>query len=232
MKTLAVFSFFTLTFAYVAGQFGLWQEFKQRADVVYNFENKALELAQENRILKKEVSDLKAQVNVKSAEKDYLAVKLNKQERKIASIPSQNSNDLVQLEVYKWTPEKLLAIGEKEIFFKNYEKSAQYYNAYLEKFPNHQMISDKVLFEAGVAAYESKTHYPWAAKHFSHLVSKYPQSQYYRGAKLWLALSHLNLNQEEKFFETVEEFRVKYRNTPEWKILSKYYEDIAYKNKN
>ena len=32
--------------------------------------------------------------------------------------------------------------------------------------------------------------------------------------------------------EGVEEFRLKYRNTPEWKILSAHYEDITLKLKH
>lgn len=69
-------------------------------------------------------------------------------------------------------------------------------------------------------------------KHLSSLVKTYPRSQFYRGAKLWLALTQYNMGDQQKFLKTVEEFRLKYRNTDEWKILSKYYEDINYKVKN
>jgi len=62
-------------------------------------------------------------------------------------------------------------------------------------------------------------------------VSKYPKSNFYRGAKLWMAMSEYNTGNHRKFASTVEEFRTKYRNTEEWKILSKYYEDINHKNK-
>jgi len=50
-------------------------------------------------------------------------------------------------------------------------------------------------------------------------------------AKLWLALAQYNQGEHQKFLATVEEFRLKYRNTEEWKILSRYYEDINYKVK-
>jgi len=39
----------------------------------------------------------------------------------------------------------------------------------------------------------------------------------------------MKLGEKQKFFATVEEFRKKYRNTNEWKILSTYYEKIEEK---
>jgi outer membrane protein assembly factor BamD (BamD/ComL family) len=60
-------------------------------------------------------------------------------------------------------------------------------------------------------------------------MKQYPTSQYYRSAKLWVALTNLKLGEKKKFFATVEEFRKKYRNTNEWKILSNYYEKIEEK---
>ena len=60
-------------------------------------------------------------------------------------------------------------------------------------------------------------------------MKRYPRSSYRRGAKLWLALSHFHLGDEKKFMNTVDEFRRKYRNTKEWKVLSQYYEDLNLK---
>ena len=62
-------------------------------------------------------------------------------------------------------------------------------------------------------------------------MKNHPKSDFYRGAKLWLALAQYNNGDHKKFLVTVEEFRLKYRNTEEWKILSRYYEDISYKIK-
>ena len=87
------------------------------------------------------------------------------------------------------------------------------------------------MFQAGVAAYESRIHYDWAQKHFSTLVQRFPKSKYHRGAKLWLALSHFYQGDREKFIATVDEFRDKYRNTKEWAVLSKHYEELNYKYK-
>jgi hypothetical protein len=39
----------------------------------------------------------------------------------------------------------------------------------------------------------------------------------------------MKLGEKKKFYATVEEFRKKYRNTNEWKILSSYYENIEEK---
>ena len=115
--------------------------------------------------------------------------------------------------------------------FKNYEKSAQFYNELIQRFPKHQLVSDRVLFGAGVAAFETGKRYDWTEKHLGRLVKNHPTSEFYRGAKLWLALAQYNQGEHQKFLATVEEFRLRYRNTEEWKILSRYYEDISYKIK-
>jgi tetratricopeptide (TPR) repeat protein len=202
------------------------------------YEKKALSFAAENRLLKAQISDLKYQVNELQAKNKFLSAKTTPKEtmapvpeRKVASIAPTNTNDLVNYDVYKWTPEKLLAIGEKELHFKNYEKSAQFYNELIERFPKHGLVSDRVLFGAGVAAFETGKRYDWTEKHLSRLVKHHPKSEFYRGAKLWLALAQYQQGENDKFLATVEEFRLKYRNTDEWKILSRYYEDISYKIK-
>jgi outer membrane protein assembly factor BamD (BamD/ComL family) len=199
------------------------------------FEKKALLLAKENRLLEKKISDLQYQLSELESKNSFISSleqnNKEKQTRKIASIPIADSEDLVNFEVYKWTPEKLLAIGEKEFHFKNYEKSSQFYKELIERYPQHEIVSDRVLFGAGVAAFETGKRFDWSAKYLSKLVTDYPKSEFYRGAKLWLALSHYNQGEHRKFLETVEEFRLKYRNTEEWKILSRYYEDISDKVK-
>jgi outer membrane protein assembly factor BamD (BamD/ComL family) len=200
----------------------------------YEYEKKALILAKENRILSARLSDLQYKVSSLESKNKYLTAQISDgptNSRTIASIPKTNSADLVNFEVYKWTPDKLLAIGEKELHFKNYEKSAQFYNELIQRFPKHQLVSDRVLFGAGVAAFETGKRYDWTEKHLGRLVKNHPTSEFYRGAKLWLALAQYNQGEHQKFLATVEEFRLKYRNTEEWKILSRYYEDISYKIK-
>jgi tetratricopeptide (TPR) repeat protein len=231
-----VFVFFLLAFGYV---FSLWKWGGLDKSVITKWdnhlhsENKALAFARENRLLQKKISDLEFKVSELQSKNKYFATTAQERggERKIASIPKANPNDLVNFEIYKWTPEKLLAIGEKEFHFKNYEKSAQFYNELIFRFPDHKLVSDRVLFGAGVAAFETGKRYEWTEKYLSRLVKDHPRSQFYRGAKLWLALAQYNQGDHQKFLKTVEEFRLKYRNTDEWKILSRYYEDISYKIK-
>jgi tetratricopeptide (TPR) repeat protein len=231
-----VFVFFLLSFVYV---FSLWKWGDLDKSVITKWdghlqsEKKALALARENRLLQKKISDLEFTVSELQSKNKYFssAGQAKEGERKIASIPVTSSNDLVNFEIYKWTPEKLLAIGEKEFHFKNYEKSAQFYNELLHRFPDHKLVSDRVLFGAGVAAFETGKRYDWSEKYLSRLLKDHPQSEFYRGAKLWLALAQYNQGEHQKFLKTVEEFRMKYRNTDEWKILSRYYEDISYKIK-
>lgn len=195
-----------------------------------SFEARSKLLENENQKLEIEVAELKFQVSQLEAKSRFYSTqaKAKRIARTIASIPQTNTEDLVNFEIYKWTPEKLLAIGEKELHFKNYEKSAQFYSELLKRFPKHEIIGDRVLFGAGVAAFETGKHYDWSEKYLQELVSSYPKSEFYRGAKLWLALAQYQQGEHEKFLATVEEFRLKYRNTDEWRILSRYYEDISY----
>jgi tetratricopeptide (TPR) repeat protein len=202
----------------------------EKAAKVWGHEKAALELASENRLLQSKLADLEFKLGKIETEKHALAalVEGKKQaSRSIASVPKAESEDLVNYDVYQWTPEKLLAIGEKELHFKNYAKSAQFFNELVTRFPNHAVVNDRALFGAGIAAFEAKEH-EWAIKHFGKLTEKYPKSHFHRGAKLWQALAQYKTGNYRMFASTVEEFRLKYRNTEEWKILSKYYEDINY----
>ncbi len=235
MKILLVFALLSAGYGYSLWKWGgLGQSVVSKIETQYHWEKKFNQSEFEKNQLTAQVAQLEFEVSqLKSQNKIFTAKKgIQTPSRMIASIPQVKAEDLVQYDVYQWSPEKLLAIGEKELYFKNYKKSAQFYNEFLERFPSHELVDDKVLFGAGVAAFETKDYYPWAEKHLSALVKTYPKSQFYRGAKLWLALTQYNMGEQQKFLKTVEEFRLKYRNTEEWKILSKYYEDINYKVKN
>lgn len=233
MKIFLIFSLLALGYVFTLWKWGgLDRSVITKWQGQLEYEKKALLLAKENRLLQAKISDLQYQVSqLESKNKFYMAQMQNKPARTIASVPQANVNDLVNYNIYKWTPEKLLAIGEKELHFKNYEKSAQFYNELIHRFPKHELVSDRVLFGAGVAAFETGSRYDWSEKHLDRLVKNYPKSEFYRGAKLWLALAQYQQGNHQKFLATVEEFRLKYRNTEEWKILSRYYEDISYKIK-
>ena len=207
---------------------------KYKAEVVNNYEKAALKLAQENRELKVQVSKLKFEIQSLKAEKNYLGIKLKRRKKRtIASYrPAIQKGDLVKYKIYKWSAVQLLKIGETAFEENEYEKAAQYLNALITEFPGNRAINDEVLFKAGVASYESGKHFDWAIQYLSKVTLDHPTSKYFRGAKLWLALSNFKTNEKKKFFDTVEEFRIKYRNTKEWKILSAYYEDFIKKYKN
>lgn len=214
-----------------------------KAERINRYENVSLHLARENRGLKQEISRLRSDIQTLKSEKNYLQIKLDKYEQKTADNGSQKSRgiasvapvkpekDLVKFDVYKWTPTQIISMAEKEFQSKNFEKSAQFFMSFRENFPKHERIDDHFLFQAGVASFESGKHPEWTLHHLETLVKAYPTSQYYRGAKLWMALTYLQLGEEEKFFHTVEEFRKKYRNTEEWKVLSPHYEKIVQKFK-
>jgi tetratricopeptide (TPR) repeat protein len=236
MKIFFVFSVMAFGFVFAMWKYGgMDKTVTAKWQAQYEFEKKALSLAKENRLLNAKMSELQFKISELESKNKYLSAQTKTPatgaKREIASIPKSNPDDLVSYEVYKWTPEKLLAIGEKELHFKNYEKSAQFYNELIHRFPKHELVSDRVLFGAGVAAFETGKRYDWTAKHLERLVKNHPKSEFYRGAKLWLALAQYNQGEHQKFLATVEEFRLKYRNTEEWKILSRYYEDINYKVK-
>ncbi len=222
----------------------LAQRIEKRAAQINRYEDTALLLAKENRDLKAEINRLKFEIESLDSKNNYLKIKLEKQvsefnkakgARTIASVhpkPAPRAavdpkNDLVKFDVYKWTPNQILAMAEKEFEAKNFERSAQFFNVFYTNFPGHKKVDDNFLFQAGVAAYESGKHPDWVLTNMEKLVREYPASPFYRGAKLWMALTYLNQGKEDHFFTIVEEFRKKYKNTSEWKILSKHYEKIV-----
>ena len=234
-KTVFTWFILSATWTMVAWNWNRMDGFTQttqKFSQVWGREKAALELASENRQLQAKVADLEYQLTKVETEKNALASINNKTkvDRSIASVAKSKDEDFVNFDVYQWTPEKLLAIGEKELHFKNYEKSAQYYHELVTRFPTNPIVTDRVLFGAGIAAFEAKKH-PWAIQHLTTLVEQHPKSQFHRGGKLWLALSQYKTGNYRTFASTVEEFKIKYRNTEEWEILKKYYEDINYKFK-
>ena len=146
-----------------------------------------------------------------------------------AAVHEEMKKDYVEFKTYKWHADDLMKIADKEFKDKNFEKAAQFYTSLVNNYPANKNISDEFYFKAGIASFESGDHHEWTLTHFEALMAKYPTSQYYRSAKLWVALTHMKLGDKKKFYATVEEFRKIYRNTNEWKILSSYYEKIEEK---
>ena len=231
------------------------KKIEQKAAMINHYEQVSLKLAKENRELHAEVKRLEFEVeklkqdraynetrtpavaqhnDVHHGEEGKIEGKHEEATRGIASVapsqvPFEVKKDFVEFKTYKWHAEDLLKIADKEFKEKNYEKAAQFYTSLVNNYPTNKNISDEFYFKAGIAAYESGDHHEWTLSHFEALMTKYPTSQYYRSAKLWVALTHMKLGDKKKFYATVEEFRKKYRNTNEWKILSSYYEKIEEK---
>jgi TolA-binding protein len=209
---------------------------ESKAKKINNYERVALTLSKENRKLQADISKLEFEIQSLKSRNAYLELKLEeknkKTQRTIASVaPVLPKNNEVKFDVYKWTPEQMLSTAEKEFEQKNFEKSAQFFHSMAHNYKNHKLINDKFYFQAGVAAYESGKHDDWTIYHMTKLIENYPTSQFYRGAKLWMAMTHLKQGHKEKFFNTVEEFRKKYKNTKEWDILKGHYEEIVQKYK-
>ncbi len=215
-----------------------WERIEAKSARMNQLEVVALNLAKENRQLKNQISQLKFDIKKLETEKNFLEMQnamlvQGKKKRAPASIVAKKfAKDLVRYDIYRWTPTQMISIADAEFKKKNYEKAAQFYHTLYSHFPNHDSIDDQFLFKAGLATYESGEHYDQSFHYLSQLVRKYNSSPYFRGAKLWISLLYLRLDKREMFFNAVEEFRKKYRNTPEWKVLSQHYEAIIQKYKD
>lgn len=155
--------------------------------------------------------------------------------RAIASIAPElpvGEEDYVKFHVYHWKVEQLHAMAMDEFKKKNYNKAAQYYRAMSLHYPQSPLTkTDEYLFEAGIAAFEAAKYPEWVEANLNQILNEHPTSKYYRGAKVWLGLNHLRAGRSDKFLEMAEEFRKKYRNTPEWALLSVHYEKIIQDHK-
>ena len=205
--------------------------FYNTAKDVANWRKTSLFFAKENRILKKEITALKFKVNELENKNEFLTLSNeNKLNRSIASvIPVNPENDLVEFHVYRWSPQQLLSTGRKAFNDGSFEKASQYFKTLVFQFPRHQLITDEIFYKLGISAYECGDHMDWAEDSFEKIIQGYPHSSYFRSAKLWRALINLKNGNKKGFFLTVEEFRKKYRNTEEWKLISRHY-DTIYKN--
>ncbi len=207
---------------------------EHRARVINNYEVRALQLAKQNRELKTQISNLRFEIQELKAKNNFLTIKLDERspKRNIASIPTVKlKDDFVKDDIYNWKPEQIISMAEESFEKGEYEKSAQYFKTFLSKYPNDPRVNDAFLFQTGVASFESGKHHQWTMDSMTRLVNEFPTSKYYRGAKLWMALTKLKQGDKKSFFNTVEEFRIKYRNTTEWKILSAHYEKLVHKYK-
>lgn len=236
-----------------------WKVLEAKSKQINNYEKVSIVLARENRELVAEVNRMKFDMEklrqeniyyknkagtttatpehveetghgVASAHSEKTHGEASGPSRAVASVGAMNiKKDQVEYDIYKWKAEDMHKIAESEFKKKNFEKAAQFYYSIIKNYPKYSKIDDDFYFKAGVSAFETGEHHEWALVNFEYLMAQYPTSKYYRSAKLWSSLTHLKMGDKKKFFNTVEEFRKKYRNSPEWKILSAYYEKIEEK---
>jgi TolA-binding protein len=230
------------------------KKIEAKAAMINHYEQISLKLARDNRELHAEVKRLEFEIEKLKQDSSFQVSKTHgapaahgevtahapaahdsvDHGRSVASVApstaaSEVKKDLVEFKTYKWHADDLMKIADKEFKEKNYEKAAQFYTSLINNYPANKSITDEFYFKAGIASFESGFHHDWTLTHFEALMNKYPTSQYFRSAKLWVALTHMKMGDKKKFYATVEEFRKKYRNTNEWKILSSYYEKIEEK---
>jgi len=211
----------------------LAQRIERKAALINNYKVVATEFAYKNRHLKIKINQLENEIQTLKTKNNFLGIKMNQAGRsnmmggRLPASVVTGRNDLVKHGIYKWAPEQLLATAEKEFHKKNFEKSAQFFQTFITQ--NSEKATDQLYFQAGIAAFESGKHNDWVLQNLGEIVAKYPRSKYYRGAKLWMALTHLKMGDSDRFYATVDEFRKKYKNTPEWKILSAHYASIRKK---
>ncbi|MCY4645235.1 MAG: tetratricopeptide repeat protein [Bacteriovoracales bacterium] len=207
-----------------------FEEFKKEVIKTNRYESMALHLRKENRELKVKLGRFESQVSELETQNKFLLSRFRDSKTSISrrpaslKLPIDKKNDLVKFSTYKWKDRQLLNIARNEWERKNYIKSAQFFHTLIHAYPKSPLLSDIVLFEAAMVSFQSKRYTVRAEKALNRIIKEFPDSRYYRGAKLWAALSHFDKGNEKKFYQTLEEFRLKYRNTSEWKILSRYYE--------
>lgn len=225
------------------------KKIEKKSALINNYEKVSLHLAKENRKLQVHIKQLEYEISKLKSEKPHTSKAVH---RDVASVAHESDshlddnhlekshdvekshvvkNDLVLFETYKWSEADILKIALTEYGLKNFERSAQFFQALKDNYNHSKKLDENFYFKAGLAAYESKNHYDWSIENFENLIKKYPTSSYYRSSKLFLGMTHLKLGKKDAFFAVVEEFRKKYRNTKEWDVLSSYYESIEEKTK-
>ena len=208
-----------------------WQRLRYRLKEQKNYKNTALTLARENRNLRIRNNKMLFEINQLKGELALLKnpsqsgkkwSDLMKKNQKIASINAIRSPAMKK---QNWKAEQAFFLAEKEFKKRNYTKAFEHFQSFAQNFPQHKRINDRFLFRTGLAGFETQL-YHQAAWYFEQLVEIHPNSKLYRSSKLWAGLCHLKMGNKDKFIQTAQEFKNKYQNTPEWKVLKVHYENI------
>lgn len=177
--------------------------------------------------LESQVVDLKFEIAKLKTENEIL-VKESHQIQSRRAIASVEENDLVQFEIYQWKEIQLWQMGQKNFDEKNYEKASQFYLSLIKNYPESNKIDDLFYFNQGVSLFYSKK-LNEAKESFQFILTNYKTSDYFVKSKVWLGLVAFYEKDISTFKISVSELRDKYRNTEEWKMLSKYYGNLAEK---
>ena len=216
-----------LSWVDTSGLIASLRKFKEKVRVTNRYELVALHLSRENREFRAKISKFRYRISELQAENKFFELKF-KQTATALNVAQRvsavdGSNDMVHFATYQWEDRELLKMARYEWQRKNNAKAAQYFYTLVQNYPQSALIDDVVLFQTGVASFQSKIYYSWAENSLGKLISQFPDSKYYRGAKLWRALASFEQGNKQQFYRILEEFRAKYQNTPEGKILSKHY---------
>lgn len=184
----------------------------------------------ENQHLKKQLAwkqsqlvDLQNQLREEKAKS--LLVKVEKKARSIAS----TENEFVKEELYSLEDSQLKQIAFKYYHKKEYFLASQYFDVLLKEYPESSVIDDQTYYFAGLAYYRSSQELEQSRECFKKVVEEFPNSEFRLQAKIWIGIAYLQIGKEDKFIEVVQEFKEKYRNTEEWKMLSQYYGKMSQK---
>jgi hypothetical protein len=148
-----------------------------------------------------------------------------------SAVEKEIKKDFIHEEIYQWSPEQMILMAEKHFQNKNYISAAESYYTLLNRYGESTLINDEILFMAGLSSYKSEKHLRWSVSFFKNLLTRFPDSQYLRSSKVWLALASYRLGDKKMIQDTLKEFESKYRNTQEWEVLSSYYENFVHQNK-
>jgi TolA-binding protein len=236
---MKVFLFITLGPALVyALYFNLFEKAEQKISKEDLYYYKSLNLAKEVRFLNSQVSSKNFEIEQLKNKNQYYKIQLaslkkgsnrglaSVNENVLEELTGKNYGKNVDFNIYKWSEYKLYTVANNYFTAEDHKNASYYYLTLLKHYPNSKYIDEDFLMKAGLTCYKSKNLYREAIIVFDYLIKKYPQSKLKLQAKLWQGLSLFYLKKNKEFISIVEEFRNKYRNTAEWKILSNYYEKI------
>ena len=202
-----------------------WQRIRYHVKEQKKYRNLSLSLAKRNRELRVQNNKMSFEIQELKAELVYLRGQKKSGKKWSQTHPIKNKFLKRKPAHIEWSSEQAFLLAENEFKRKNYPKAFEYFQSFAQKYPQSKRINDRFLFRTGLSGFESQQ-YEQAAWYFQQLINVHPKSKLYRSSKLWKGLSHLKMGNKEKFVEIAKEFKLKYQNTPEWKVLREHYENI------